>query len=619
MAKSLLYIVFAVLVGAELGGVASISTRNILLGSGLLVAIFFGVLLVSWLVSMLGRKVLGWSPIKSRDTGLNFGLGLGGALAVAALAQLGASERSLTIGATLGFFLSAGLFVYEFALEKKREIVGKKVATLTDQGLKASYVRDFATAEGALRNAIHEAELALGSQDPRTLAPTLHLAEMFRSQGQMARCRRIYERCVRTFEQMPDPPLADFANALYGLMLMYRKRGNNSLAEECADRALAALDLDPGANPNLHVKLLRAKSSLEAAKGDLDAALDCGRRAAEVLEKAGMDEQRTALLAGMVEFYIQKGQLEKAEAELEACQRERRERGLMESGVDAHLLYSRMKIEEQRGNPTRDLALETLRVLRRSGGPEHHLTKQMVEQCTPIIMEGAPKAYRELFHNIVTGVSNQALTLFDRDRGLLHVRDGSGWTPLHWAAFFGSDRLVEAMLVRGATTAIAPGDVSPLHLAARWGHTKIMTDLLQNGADVHARDPFGSTPLHHAACSPANRAVDALIAEKAEVNVVNQAGLTPLHCAAAQGRTRMVVDLLANGAEVNKPSETTGETALHLAVRMGHRGVADCLLIEGADRNIKDNSGRSPMAYARQIARKDLILLLRDHKGKELL
>lgn len=54
-------------------------------------------------------------------------------------------------------------------------------------------------------------------------------------------------------------------------------------------------------------------------------------------------------------------------------------------------------------------------------------------------------------------------------------RDDHGFSPLHWAAMKGQNKIVEMLLLRGArVNATNRGDDTPLHLAAAHGHREIV-------------------------------------------------------------------------------------------------------------------------------------------------
>ena len=130
---------------------------------------------------------------------------------------------------------------------------------------------------------------------------------------------------------------------------------------------------------------------------------------------------------------------------------------------------------------------------------------------------------------------------------------GDGMTALHWAAENGSPELARLLLDAGA--AVDPltrlNDYTPLHLAARSAHTRVVDALLAAGADVRARTSTGVTPLHLAAGAGDARSVEALLEGGAEVDVRETTwGQTPLMFAAAFDRVAAVEALLAAGADV---------------------------------------------------------------------
>ena len=64
----------------------------------------------------------------------------------------------------------------------------------------------------------------------------------------------------------------------------------------------------------------------------------------------------------------------------------------------------------------------------------------------------------------------------------------SGLTPLHVAAFVGSESMVSYLLDKGAdVTSVTQRGETPLHYAARAAQPGVMKLLLDNGADVDAK------------------------------------------------------------------------------------------------------------------------------------
>jgi ankyrin repeat protein len=72
--------------------------------------------------------------------------------------------------------------------------------------------------------------------------------------------------------------------------------------------------------------------------------------------------------------------------------------------------------------------------------------------------------------------------------------------------------------------------------------------LLAKGARLDVKGRYGSTPLHWAARNGHTTVAELLVAHKADVNAVNQRGLTPLGVALKNGRAEMAEQLRRLGA-----------------------------------------------------------------------
>jgi ankyrin repeat protein len=178
------------------------------------------------------------------------------------------------------------------------------------------------------------------------------------------------------------------------------------------------------------------------------------------------------------------------------------------------------------------------------------------------------------------------------------AKDQFGYTPLHWAARRGHTELAQTLLDAGAD-AKAENDMgeTPLHEAACEGHTEFAQTLLNAGADAKAENDMGYTPLHEAACEGHTELVQTLLNAGANANAKDEDGSTPLHEAAMGGHTALAQTLLNAGANANAKDED-GSTPLHEAAMGGHTALAQTLLNAGAEVDAKDNAGKTPLHWA---------------------
>ena len=111
--------------------------------------------------------------------------------------------------------------------------------------------------------------------------------------------------------------------------------------------------------------------------------------------------------------------------------------------------------------------------------------------------------------------------------------------------------------------------------------------LLQQKADVNARQADGATALHWAVYHDDLEAMDLLIAAGAQVDLKNREGVTSLHLASLFGNSRIIDRLIKAGADA-KQTGPAGETMLMLAARNGNPDAIKPLVAAGADVNAKE-------------------------------
>lgn len=186
------------------------------------------------------------------------------------------------------------------------------------------------------------------------------------------------------------------------------------------------------------------------------------------------------------------------------------------------------------------------------------------------------------------------------------------WTLLHLAALGRHHELTALLIARGAN--IEACDVymkTPLWSAAVCGHEEACRALLMARANPKAPDHSGRTPLHAAASTrrPEAGAVCKLLIEAgADVNATDSRGLRPLDWALSARLFNTADVLIASGTDLNLNVGGERPTALFRAIYMTsalsaaeRAHVCLWLLERGANPDIKNEFGRTPVQYAMSI------------------
>jgi len=218
-------------------------------------------------------------------------------------------------------------------------------------------------------------------------------------------------------------------------------------------------------------------------------------------------------------------------------------------------------------------------------------------------MREAPPAAIAFFEAIKAGELDRVKTMVSADPSLVDARDAEG-SAILTAVYHRQKEIVNLLVARGAALSVfeaaaageierverlladSPADVnaySPdgwtsLHLAAFFGHSKIVELLLAHDADVAARsrNPNGNTPLHAALAANQKMAAALLIGHGADLDAADAGGWRPLHLAAANNNLESMRTLIAQGADV-KTTNKDGLTAIQIADQKNHKEAAALL------------------------------------------
>ena len=269
----------------------------------------------------------------------------------------------------------------------------------------------------------------------------------------------------------------------------------------------------------------------------------------------------------------------------------------------------------------------------------HKAARHGYEEVCKILMQAGidVNAKNNLGLNALHAAANgqtgcAVITLLLAHNAAIEAVDNDGWTPLHWAAKAGQCQVAKTLLAHGAITSAVEllEGATPLHLATKQGHTDIVAMLVEAGAPLEARcGPYGKTALHMACVTDHTNVLQTLIRLGADVNSIQTNSWTALHTAANSSKAKNVSILLSHRADINaldkdswnaihfgcssaevinilldasaelhKLRMADGDTALHRAIGLAQFEVVFDLLARGADPNLDDGAGWTPLHCA---------------------
>uniref|UniRef100_A0A671S567 Histone-lysine N-methyltransferase EHMT1-like n=1 Tax=Sinocyclocheilus anshuiensis TaxID=1608454 RepID=A0A671S567_9TELE len=196
----------------------------------------------------------------------------------------------------------------------------------------------------------------------------------------------------------------------------------------------------------------------------------------------------------------------------------------------------------------------------------------------------AEEGHKEICHILVQAGAN------------LDMCDAEQRTPLMYACENNHLETVKYLLKAGASTGHKDMRGSTcLHLAARGGHTGVLQYLVSMPSiDVNCKDDGGWAPLTWATENMNLEQVKMLISAGADVQIRDKEENVCLHWAAFSGCDKIAQLLLDKRSDLHAVN-IHGDSPLHIAVRQNQLDCVMLFLSRGADVNLNNKDGETPL------------------------
>jgi ankyrin repeat protein len=188
-------------------------------------------------------------------------------------------------------------------------------------------------------------------------------------------------------------------------------------------------------------------------------------------------------------------------------------------------------------------------------------------------------------------------------------------TPLHVAARQDDAGAIEKLLAEGAKIDARDGTgATALLVATHENRIGAARALIEAGADVNAKDNIEDSPYLYAGARGHLEILRMTLSHKADLKSTNRYGGTALIPASERGHVETVRTLIQAGVDVDHVNKL-GWTALLEAIILGnggerHQQIVGLLIKAGANVNLADGDGVTPLQHARNRGFKEIERLL---------
>jgi len=237
------------------------------------------------------------------------------------------------------------------------------------------------------------------------------------------------------------------------------------------------------------------------------------------------------------------------------------------------------------------------------------------------LIKKEPELIKAIFSRNISSVRD----ILEENEDCINYRDQDKRTPLHAASYMGDPEIVRLLIECGARVNVKDSEwLYPLHRACATINTlkarDIVSILLDNDANINARDKHLCTCVHVAAGHNAVDCVSLIVNHNQGTEIINvsdRSGRTPLHKACQEGHLEMVQLLIQHGAKVNM-EDKKDRRPVHIAALKGHIQILEVLVSAGANINARDKDKMTPLHIGAASGNLEVVATLLDMEATNI-
>jgi ankyrin repeat protein/L-ascorbate metabolism protein UlaG (beta-lactamase superfamily) len=226
------------------------------------------------------------------------------------------------------------------------------------------------------------------------------------------------------------------------------------------------------------------------------------------------------------------------------------------------------------------------------------LTAIFLAVATTLSAQQASTPAAELLDLFQNGKTPEILKILAEDPEVVKTDMGSGMTPLHYAAYYGNQSVFDYLVQQGADiNAKDRRGLSPVWFTVSGQQPKMLQKLIALKADLNIKNTEGDNMLMRAITARDPEIVQILLDQGFDPMFRNPYGLTPVSHAAGMNSVDIIKLLVARGADLKSSGSEQISVFQRATVARGAETL-HYLMDQGFDPNEKDSRGRTPLTMA---------------------